>query len=170
LSIKDDTAVALLEAQMDLKKKEAIVERSKALNVGRDLSNTNNKLGKLQADVLKSRKDYDDLACQVCNSELELTKVKKELTSTKKKILGQLDLTLAHKERIKDKELEKEQIKYDKTKESNSSKSATMPTNLLIPSITTIRPKRSISIDTLGRLQPRTRRPTLQLPGLPKKQ
>jgi hypothetical protein len=67
---------------------------------------------------LKSRKDYDGLACQVCNSKLELTRVKKKLTSTKKKILEQLDLTLAHKEGMKDKELEKEQIKYDKTKGS----------------------------------------------------
>jgi uncharacterized protein (UPF0147 family) len=42
LWIEHDTAVALLEAQMDLKKKEAIMERSTALNVGRDLSNANN--------------------------------------------------------------------------------------------------------------------------------
>jgi hypothetical protein len=120
LLIKHDTAVALLEAQMDWKKKEAIMERSKALNVGRDLSNANKKSGKLQADVLKSQKNYDNLSCKVCDSKLVLTRVKKELTSTKKKILEKLDLTLAHKECIKDKEIRKEQIKYNKeTKESS---------------------------------------------------
>jgi hypothetical protein len=76
LSIEHDTAVALLEAQMDLKKKEAIQERSKACNVGRDLSNALNKSGKLQADVPKFWKEYDNLACQVCNSKSELTRVK----------------------------------------------------------------------------------------------
>jgi hypothetical protein len=53
---------------------------------------------------------------------LELTRVKKELTSIKKKIVKQLQSTLAHKERMKDKELEKEQIKFNKTKESSLSK------------------------------------------------
>jgi hypothetical protein len=99
LSIKHDAAVALLQAQMDLKKKEAIQERSKkALNVGRGLSNALNKSGKLQADVAKFRKDFNDLACQVCHSKLELTRVKKELAFTKKKIAEQLQSTLAHKE------------------------------------------------------------------------
>ena len=107
---------------MDWKKKEAIMERYKALNMGRDLSNANHKSAKLQADVLKSRKDYDDLACQIRDCKSELTRVKKDLTITKKKILEQLESTLAHKERMKDKELEKERIKYDKTKESNLSK------------------------------------------------
>jgi CO dehydrogenase/acetyl-CoA synthase alpha subunit len=87
------------------------------------LSNPNDKSNKLQADVLKCRKDYDDLACQVCDSKWERTRVKKELTlTTKKKIFEQLESTLAHKERMKDKELEKEQIKFDKTKESSLSK------------------------------------------------
>jgi hypothetical protein len=107
---------------MDLKKKEVIHERSKKLNGGHDLSNAHNKCSKLQVDVTKCGKDFHDLACQVCDSKSELTGVKKELTSTKKKILEQLDSTLAHKELMKDKELEKEQIKYDKTKESNLSK------------------------------------------------
>ncbi len=44
--------------------------------------------------------------------------VMNELRSPQKKILEQLELTLAHKEGMKDKELEKEQIKYDKTKGS----------------------------------------------------
>jgi hypothetical protein len=74
LSIEHDTAVALLEVQMDLKKKEAIHERSKALNVGRDLSNAHNKSNKLQANVTKFWKDFDDLACQVCDSKSELTR------------------------------------------------------------------------------------------------
>jgi hypothetical protein len=107
---------------LDLKKKEAILERPEALNVGHDLSNANNKLNKLQADVRKCWKDYDDFACQVCNSKLELTRVKKELTLTKKNIVKQHELTFAHtKERMKDKELEKEQIKFEKTKENNLS-------------------------------------------------
>ena len=57
LSIEHDAAVALLEAQMDLKKKEAIMERSKALNVGRDLSNTNNKLGRKSGRTLTTLPD-----------------------------------------------------------------------------------------------------------------
>jgi hypothetical protein len=43
-------------------------------------------------------------------------------TTTKRKILKQLKLTLAHKEQMKDKELEKEQIRVNKTKESSLSK------------------------------------------------
>jgi hypothetical protein len=66
--------------------------------------------------------EYDDLACQVHDSKLELTRAKKKLTSTKKKIVKQHELTLTHKECMKDKELEKEQIKFEKTKESNLSK------------------------------------------------
>jgi hypothetical protein len=115
-------AIAVLQAQLELKKKMVLNKKSKALNVGRDLTKANDKSNKLQADALEFRKDFDDLACQLCNSKLELMRVKKELSSTKKKILEQLDLRLAHKERMKDKELEKEQIKYDKTKESNLSK------------------------------------------------
>jgi hypothetical protein len=101
-------AIAVLQAQLELKKKEVLNKKSKALNVGRDLTKLNDKSNKLQADALKFRKDFDDLACQVCDSKLELTRVKKELSSSKKKILEQLDLMLAHKERMKDKELEKE--------------------------------------------------------------
>jgi hypothetical protein len=108
--------------QLESKKKEVLNERSKALNVGRDLSKAIDKSNKLQADALKFRTDFDDLACQVRDSKSELTRVKKELSSTKKKILEQIDSTFAHKERMKDKELEKERIRYDKTKESNLSK------------------------------------------------
>jgi myosin heavy subunit len=86
------------------------------------LTNATNKSGKLQADVAKCRKDYDDLHCQVRDTKSELTRVKKELTSTKKKIVEQLSSTLSHKERMKDKELEKERIRFDKTKESSLSK------------------------------------------------
>jgi hypothetical protein len=51
LLTEHDTAVALLQAHLDLKKKEALLERSKALNVGHELSNTNHKSNKLQADI-----------------------------------------------------------------------------------------------------------------------
>jgi hypothetical protein len=115
-------AIAVLQAQLESKKKEVLNEKSKALNVGRDLSKAIDKSNKLQADALKFRTDFDDLACQVRDSKSELTRVKKELSSTKKKILEQIDSTFAHKERMKDKELEKERIRYDKTKESNLSK------------------------------------------------
>ena len=137
LSSKDDTfkaqkkafssehaaAIAVLQAKLELKKKEVGNEKSKALNVGRDLTKAIDKSNKLQADgALKFLTDFDDLACQVRDSKSELTRVKKELSSTKKKILEQIDSTFAHKERMKDKELEKERIRYDKTKETNLSK------------------------------------------------
>jgi hypothetical protein len=108
LLIEHDTAVALLKAQMDLKKKEVVQERSKACNSERNLTNATNKSSKLQANIAKCRKDYGDLACQVRDTKSELMRVKKELTSTKKKIIEQLQSTLAHKEQMKDKELEKE--------------------------------------------------------------
>jgi hypothetical protein len=76
-----------------LKKKEAPTKKSKALNVECDLSNANDKSNKLQADGMKCRKGYNDLACQS-----ELTRVNKDLTSTKKKTVEQLESTLAHKE------------------------------------------------------------------------
>jgi hypothetical protein len=65
-------------------------------------------LGKLQADIAKCWKDLDDLHCQVRDTKWELTRVKKELTLTKTKIIEQLQSTLSHKEQMKDKELEKE--------------------------------------------------------------
>jgi hypothetical protein len=65
-------------------------------------------LGKLQANIAKCRKDYDELHCQVCDTKSELTRVKNELTSTREKVVEQLSSTLAHKEQMMDKELEKE--------------------------------------------------------------
>jgi seryl-tRNA synthetase len=169
LSIEHDAAVALLKAQMDLKKKEAIQERSKACNSGRDLTNARNKLSKLQADIAKWRKDYnEDLHCQVCDTKSELTRVKKELTSTKKKIVEQLSSTRAQKERMKDKELEKEQIKFDKTKESSLSKLLSQErshTNML--ACTEHRYNKAKKVN--GRLQSKRGRPILLLPRPPKR-
>jgi hypothetical protein len=71
---------------------------------------------------LKCWKDFDDLACHFCYYKLKLTRVVKELRTTKKKIVDQLESTLAHKEQMKDKELEKERIKFNKIKESSLSK------------------------------------------------
>jgi uncharacterized membrane-anchored protein YhcB (DUF1043 family) len=97
LSTEHDAAIAILQAQLDLKKKKALIEKSKALIVGHDLSTANDKLNKLQADVRKYWKDYDDLACQVCDSKSERVRIMKELMSNKKKVVEQLELTLAHK-------------------------------------------------------------------------
>jgi hypothetical protein len=66
------TAVALLKAQLDLKKKEDLTERSKALGVGRDFSNADDQRNKLQVDLKKCWKDYDDLSCQVRDTKSEL--------------------------------------------------------------------------------------------------
>jgi hypothetical protein len=122
LTTEHDAAVALLKAQIELKRKEASSERSKASLIGRDLSTANDKSNKLQVDLKKSRQGSDDFLAQLRDTKSELSKLKKELTTTKRKIVEQHELTLAHKERMKDKEIEKERIKYDKTKECNLSK------------------------------------------------
>jgi hypothetical protein len=88
--------------------REAEADRAKVLNIGRELSTTTDRLKKLLSDVTKLRRtDYDELATQHRDSKSEPTRVKKEMTRTKKRVQDQdqLELTLAHKERMKTRKL-----------------------------------------------------------------
>jgi hypothetical protein len=49
-------------------------------------------------------------------------KLKKELTTTKKKVNGQLEKQQVHMEQMKDKDLEQERIKAEKLKDNNYTK------------------------------------------------
>jgi hypothetical protein len=66
--------------------------------------------------------DYDELATQHRDSKSENSRVKKELMIVKKKVQEQMELTLAHKEQMKDKEIEREQIRFKKAKDNNYTK------------------------------------------------
>ncbi len=118
LSTEHDASTVLLQGQLDLKKKEAAFERTKASSVGRELCNANDKVRKLQVDLEKTRRYYDNIDCQLCDNKSDVTKLKKELTTLKIRISNQMEKQLAHKERMKDKEVERERISAKKLKDN----------------------------------------------------
>ncbi len=91
-----------------MKKKEAAFERTKASSVGSKLCNATNKIKKLNVDLEKTRRYYDNIDCQLCDNKSDVTKLKKELTTLKIRISNQMEKQLAHKEQMKDKEIERE--------------------------------------------------------------
>jgi hypothetical protein len=83
---------------------------------------TSDRLKKLLVDVTKLRTDYDELVPQHSDSKSKARRLRKELTTTRKRVGEQLELTLAHKEQMKDKEIERECIRFDKAKDNNYTK------------------------------------------------
>jgi hypothetical protein len=122
LSTEHDASTVLLQGQLDLKKKEAAFERTKASSVGRELCIANDKVKKLQVDLEKTRRFYDDIDRQLRDNKSDVTKLKKELTTSKKRVSDQMEKQLAHKERMKDKEIERERICAKKSKDNNRTK------------------------------------------------
>jgi hypothetical protein len=55
------------------------------------------------------------------SQKTELNRAKSDLRVAPKRVQEQMELTLAHKERMKDKELECEQNRFDKAKDNNKS-------------------------------------------------
>jgi hypothetical protein len=92
------------------------------INVGRELSTTSDMLKKLLSNVTKFWMYYNELATQHCDSKSEASCLRKELTTTRKMVQDQLELMLAHKERMKDKEIKREHIHFDKAKNNNYTK------------------------------------------------
>jgi hypothetical protein len=72
--------------------------------------------------VEKSRKDCDDFAALLRDAKLELGEAKKSIMTISKKVVEQQDSNLAHKERMKELDVEKERIKFKKQKESTKSR------------------------------------------------
>jgi hypothetical protein len=122
LGSEQDAALAVLNNQLESNRRENKGDKAKSLNVGRELSSTTDRLKKLKSDVIKLRSDYDELANQHRESKSENSRMKKELTIVRKKVFDQMELTLAHKERMKDKEIERERIRFDKAKDNNYTK------------------------------------------------
>jgi hypothetical protein len=131
LTTEHDAATARLRAELDAKKTEAKTEKTKASVSNRDYCISSDKASKLQLDLHKSRKDCDDFAVLLRDTKSELVQAKKSITTISKKVVEQLDSTLAHKERMKGMEVQKEKIKFEKQKESTKSRWMTNERNHL---------------------------------------
>jgi DNA gyrase/topoisomerase IV subunit A len=77
---------------------------------------------KLQVDLEKACKYYANIDRQLRGNKLEVTKLKKELTTTKKKFNDQLEKQLAHEEQMKDKEIKRERVSAKTPKDNNYTK------------------------------------------------
>jgi hypothetical protein len=110
---EQDAALAILNNQLESNQREHKGDKAKSNNVGWELASTTDRLKKLTSDVMNFWSDYDKLATQHHESKSENSRTKKELMIVRKKVQDQMELTLVHKERMKDKELKRERIRFD---------------------------------------------------------
>jgi hypothetical protein len=122
LRSEQDAALAVFNNQLESNRSEHKGDKAKSLNVGRELASTSDKLKKLTSEVQRLRSDYDDLVGVQRETKAELQRSKRDFTVARKRVQEQMELTLAHKERMKDKEIERERIRYDKAKDNNYTK------------------------------------------------
>jgi hypothetical protein len=122
LTTEHDAATAKLRAQLVLAKTETKSEKTKASVTTRDYTICNDRANKLQIDLDKSRSACDDFAAHLRDAKLELGQAKKTITTISKKVADQHASNLAHKERMKELDVEKERIKYNKQKELTNSR------------------------------------------------
>jgi hypothetical protein len=122
LTTEHDAATARLRAQLLLSRTEAKSEKTKASVSNRDYSISADKVNKLQLDLEKSRRDCDDFAAHLRDAKLEVGQAKKLITTISKRVDDQHKATLAHKERMKEFDIEKERIKFEKQKETTKSR------------------------------------------------
>jgi hypothetical protein len=122
LTAEHDVTTSRLRSELEVKKTEARTERTRASVSTRDYSVSSDKANKLQLDLTKSRKDCDDFAQLLREAKSELGQAKKSLTTISKKVVDQHAANLAHKERMKELDVEKERIKFEKAKETNQSR------------------------------------------------
>jgi hypothetical protein len=101
LGSEHDAAVSILNSQLELKARDVKAHWVQVLNTGQELSATSNMLKKLLSEITKLRADYNGLPTQHCNSKSEASRLRKELTTRRKRVGEQLELMLAHKERIR---------------------------------------------------------------------
>jgi hypothetical protein len=122
LRSEQDAALAVFNNQLGSNRSEHKGDKAKSLNVGRELASTSDRLKKLTSEVQKLWSDYDELVGVHCETKTELNRSKRDFTVARKRVQEQMELTLAHKERMKDKEIERKQIRFDKAKDNNYTK------------------------------------------------
>jgi hypothetical protein len=137
LTAEHDVTTSCIRAELKVKKTEAKTERTKASVSNRDYCILSDKANKLQMDLDKSRKDCDEFAQLLRETKSELGQAKKKsITTISKKVVDQQQQA---KERMKELDVEKKRIKFEK----------------------------AILRGTVARRRRRTTRLTLLLPGLP---